>query len=39
LQVNTVFTQLFNIMGVYPALYAALLVPAGRSGNKARSTL
>jgi len=29
-----VFTALFNIMGVYPAVYAALLVPAARSGNK-----
>lgn len=32
--VNAVFVSLFNLMGVYPALYAALLVPAGRSENK-----
>lgn len=30
--VNQVFAALFNAMGVMPALYAALLVPAGRSG-------
>lgn len=33
-QVNAVFTQLFTIMGVYPVIYASLLFPAGRSGNK-----
>ncbi|KXZ48343.1 hypothetical protein GPECTOR_28g750 [Gonium pectorale] len=32
--VNPVFVSLFNIMGIYPAIYAALLVPAGRSENK-----
>jgi hypothetical protein len=32
--VNTVFYGIFNIMGVYPALYACLLVPAARSDNK-----
>ncbi|KAG2487273.1 hypothetical protein HYH03_014114 [Edaphochlamys debaryana] len=32
--VNPVFVGLFNIMGVYPAIYASLLVPAGRSENK-----
>lgn len=30
--VNQVFAALFNAMGVMPALYAALLIPAGRSG-------
>lgn len=33
-QLNAVFTQLFTIMGVYPVIYASLLLPAGRSGNK-----
>ena len=33
-QINSVFTQLFFIMGVYPMVYALLLIPAGRSGNK-----
>lgn len=33
-QVNAVFTQLFFMMGVWPAIYAALLVPSARSGNK-----
>ena len=28
---NPVFFSLFNMMGVYPAVYAALLVPGGRS--------
>ncbi|GLC40154.1 hypothetical protein PLESTB_000791900 [Pleodorina starrii] len=32
--VNPVFVSLFSIMGIYPAIYAALLVPAGRSENK-----
>jgi hypothetical protein len=31
--VNTVFFCLFNIMGVWPAVYAALLTPSGRSSN------
>lgn len=30
--VNAVFYALFNAMGVMPALYAAVLIPAGRSG-------
>ena len=30
--VNQVFAALFNAMGVMPAIYAALLIPAGRSG-------
>lgn len=32
--VNPCFTALFNIMGIYPIIYSALLIPAGRSGNK-----
>lgn len=32
--VNQVFTALFNVMGIYPAIYASVLVPAGRSSNK-----
>jgi RsiW-degrading membrane proteinase PrsW (M82 family) len=32
--VNQVFVSLFSLMGIYPALYACLLVPAGRSENK-----
>ena len=35
-EVNQVFAALFNAMGVMPALYAALLVPAGRSGGGAK---
>ena len=31
--VNSVFFSLFNVMGVWPAVYAALLIPGGRSGN------
>jgi hypothetical protein len=34
---NTVWFCLFNIMGVWPAVYAALLTPAGRSANGVRS--
>jgi hypothetical protein len=34
--VNRVFAALFNAMGVMPALYAALLIPAGRSGGAKR---
>jgi len=30
---NAVFTQLFYIMGVWPLIYTALLVPAGKSRN------
>jgi hypothetical protein len=30
---NPVFTQLFYAMGLWPLIYTALLVPAGRSGN------
>ena len=33
-EVNTVFFQLFNLMGVYPAIYSALLLPAAKSSNK-----
>ncbi|KAK9823772.1 hypothetical protein WJX72_005409 [[Myrmecia] bisecta] len=32
--INSVFSQLFLIMGVYPAIYAALLIPSARSANK-----
>ena len=31
--INTVFFALFNVMGVLPAVYMALLLPSGRSGN------
>ena len=37
-QLNIVFTQLFFIMGIWPAIYAALLIPSARSGNKARTS-
>lgn len=30
---NAVFTQLFYVMGVWPLIYTALLVPAGKSAN------
>jgi len=30
---NPIWFSLFNIMGVWPAVYAALLTPAGRSAN------
>lgn len=36
--VNPVFVSLFSIMGIYPAIYASLLVPAGRSENKVRQS-
>ena len=36
-QLNTVWVQLFNAMGIWPAIYASLLIPSGRSGNKVRS--
>lgn len=32
-QVNEVFKQLFFIMGIWPLIYTALLIPAGKSGN------
>lgn len=31
---NPVFAALFNAMGVLPAIYACLIIPGGRSGNK-----
>eukprot|EP00967_Tisochrysis_lutea_P142174 scaffold262312_cov17-Tisochrysis_lutea.AAC.1 len=34
-----VYTALFNIMGIWPAVYASLLVPAGRSENKVRKSI
>ncbi len=33
-QVNTVFTRLCWLMGVWPAVYASLLLPTAKSGNK-----
>ena len=33
---NPIFEQLFFIMGIWPAVYAALLIPSGRSGNRVR---
>lgn len=33
-QINAVFTQLFFVMGLWPCIYAALLIPSARSGNK-----
>lgn len=30
-QVNTVFSAVFNAMGIYPLVYASLLIPAARS--------
>ncbi len=37
-EINTVFFALFNIMGVYPALYAAVLNPSARSRNSVPSS-
>lgn len=34
IEVNRVFFALFNLMGVYPAIYAAVLNPSAKSGNK-----
>lgn len=33
-KVNPVYVSVFCLMGVYPAIYASLLVPAARSENK-----
>jgi hypothetical protein len=33
--VNDVFTSVWNFMGLYPLLYAAILIPGARS-NKVR---
>lgn len=33
MKINAVFTQLFFIMGVWPLVYTALLIPSGKSGN------
>ena len=33
-KVNTVFTRLCWLMGVWPAVYASLLLPTAKSGNK-----
>ena len=32
--VNSVFTRLCWLMGVWPAVYASLLLPSAKSGNK-----
>ena len=32
--INRVFFALFNVMGLWPVVYASLLLPTGRSGNK-----
>ena len=32
--VNAVFTRLCWLMGVWPAVYASLLLPSAKSGNK-----
>lgn len=34
--VNTVFTALFNAMGLWPAMYSALIIPTGKSENGVR---
>ena len=36
--VNTVFTRLCWLMGVWPAVYASLLLPSAKSGNKVQCT-
>ena len=36
-KVNTVFTRLCWLMGVWPAVYASLLLPTAKSGNKVLS--
>lgn len=33
--VNQVYASLFNIMGIWPIIYACLIIPSGRSANKA----
>ena len=35
-QVNTVFAAVFNAMGLYPLIYASLLIPAARSNRVRR---
>ena len=35
--VNTVFTRLCWLMGVWPAVYASLLLPSAKSGNKVQA--
>ena len=37
-KINTVFTQLFFIMGIWPGVYACLLLPSAKSGNKVRTS-
>ena len=36
--VNTVFTRLCWLMGVWPAVYASLLLPSAKSGNQVQSS-
>jgi hypothetical protein len=36
-QVSTLFTCLFNAMGMYPLIFLALLQPSGKSDNKVSS--
>ncbi len=36
-KVNTVFTRLCWLMGVWPAVYASLLLPTAKSGNKVQA--
>ncbi|KAK9840204.1 hypothetical protein WJX74_005416 [Apatococcus lobatus] len=33
-KVNAIFTGLFFTLGIFPAIYSALLIPSARSGNK-----
>ena len=35
-QINVVVTQMFYLMGVWPGIYAALLLPSAKSGKKVR---
>jgi hypothetical protein len=35
--VNEVFVSVWNCMGLYPLLYAAMLIPAARGGGKVRA--
>lgn len=34
---NTVLVSVFNLMGIYPIIYSALLIPSARSKNNVRS--
>lgn len=35
--INIVFTALFNAMGLWPAMYSALIIPSGKSENGVRA--